>query len=379
MWTFEPGVIVSLVAVAAAYVWCVVRARRGRRTAWPRVASFAAGWLALVAALVSPLDQLSESLFSAHMIQHELLMVVAAPLMALGSGAFWGSGAFSCDRSEKAPDPYPALIWLLHAVALWVWHIPALFDAALESDPIHAAQHLSFFGTAVLFWWGLAGHRYGRTAYGAAVLYVFTTALHSGVLGALLTFSPRAWYAPYLTTTARYGLTPLDDQQIGGLVMWVPAGLVYIAVGLAYFAAWIRGSSRTVRSVPSRAPILPWILAVIAASAFLSACAAPVDADKQAASLTGGNPRRGRDLVAEYGCDTCHTIPGVRSARGLVGPPLTSIGARIYIGGHVPNTPLNMMSWIQHPHAHEPHTAMPEMGVSDANARDLAAFMYTLR
>jgi putative membrane protein len=133
----------------------------------------------------------------------------------------------------------PAAVWLLHAVALWAWHVPALFNAALASDPIHALQHLSFFGTAVLFWWGLVQDRYDRMQYGAAVLYVFTTAVHSGVLGALLTLSPWPWYPAYATTTAAFGLTPLEDQQLGGLIMWVPAGAIYVAVGLAFFAAWL--------------------------------------------------------------------------------------------------------------------------------------------
>jgi cytochrome c oxidase assembly factor CtaG/cytochrome c2 len=372
LWTFEPGVIASLAAAAGVYAWAVRRAVRcGQTVDSMQIAAFVAGWMVLVAALVSPLDRFSEWLFSAHMVQHELLMIVAAPLLVMGSGAFWQTRSASSIR-RKTPDPVP---WLLHAAALWIWHIPALFDAALESDAIHAAQHLSFFGTAVLFWWGLARGRYGRTAYGAGVLYVFTTAIHSGVLGALLTFSPRAWYAPYSATTARFGLTPLDDQQIGGLVMWIPASLVYIAVGLVYFAAWIRDSDRSVAMRARHAAVLAVVVAVVACG--LAGCSRRAEED--AAALTGGDPHRGRDLVSHYGCDTCHTIPGVRSARGLVGPPLISVAARVYIGGHVPNTPVNMVSWIQHPHAHEPHTTMPEMGIPDADARDLAAFLYTLR
>ena len=81
----------------------------------------------------------------------------------------------------------------------------------------------------------------------------------------------------------------------------------------------------------------------------------------------------------KYGCDTCHTIPGIRTARALVGPPLTSVAGRVYLAGHLPNTPTNMEQWIQHPRANEPHTAMPEMGVTDADARDIAAYLYTLR
>jgi putative membrane protein len=104
-------------------------------------------------------------------------------------------------------------------------------------------QHLCFFGTAALFWWGIAHGRYGRIGHGAAVLYVFATAIHGGALGALLTFSPHVWYTPYLARHS-VALTPLEDQQLAGLLMWVPGGLVFVAAGLALFAAWLRESDR---------------------------------------------------------------------------------------------------------------------------------------
>jgi cytochrome c oxidase assembly factor CtaG len=134
----------------------------------------------------------------------------------------------------------------LHAVALWVWHLPALYDYAVAHEGVHIIQHLCFFASAALFWWGIAHGRYGRTGYGAAVVYVFATALHGGVLGALLTLSPRVWYSPYLANHPA-GLTPLQDQQLAGLLMWVPAGLLSAAGGLVLFAAWLRESDRRTR------------------------------------------------------------------------------------------------------------------------------------
>ncbi len=394
-WTVEPGVAVPLIATAAVYAYGTWRlwqaagigAGISRLQAW----AFAAGWLALVAALVSPLDALSEVLFSAHMIQHELLIVVAAPLIVFGApglGLIWALPARSRKRLfETIRRPHvvaawavvtaPATVWLLHAVALWVWHLPELYEAALESDAVHAAQHLSFFGSAALFWWGIAHSRYGRLGYGAAVLYVFATALHSGVLGALLTFSATVWYPTYATTAAAaaaWRLTPIEDQQVGGLVMWVPAGLVFVGAGLVFFAAWLRESERRVRV----GAVLP-ALVLVSVTALASAACSDAEAYRNAAAMTGGDPERGRQDIAKYGCDTCHTIPGVRTARGLVGPPLTSLGARVYVGGHLPNTPANLESWIQHPHAHDRETAMPDVGVTDADARDIAAFLYTLK
>jgi putative membrane protein len=106
-----------------------------------------------------------------------------------------------------------------------------LFGAAIENKWVHAAQHVSFLGSALLFWRSLI-HGRGRMAYGGAVLFLFTTAMRNSALGALPTFSPRPWYGEYARATAAWGLTPLVDQQIGGLVMWVPAGVVYVAGAL---------------------------------------------------------------------------------------------------------------------------------------------------
>jgi putative membrane protein len=132
--------------------------------------------------------------------------------------------------------------WLLEAATLWVWHIPALYQATLTSDWIHAAQHLSFFLTAVLFWSALYGVGRSAMSYGAATFYVFGTAAHCSALGALLTFSAVLWYPAYQQTTQAWGLTPLQDQQLGGAIMWVPSGIVFIVIGLSLFAKWLRAS-----------------------------------------------------------------------------------------------------------------------------------------
>jgi putative membrane protein len=191
----------ALYAVGVARLWR--RAGVGQGITRAQATAFASGWLTLVVALVA-LDDLSEQLFSAHMAQHELLMIVAAPLVASASpwtALLWTlpASARRCVMlSVRRPQVVtitravtaPAIVWLLHALALWIWHLPALYTAALERAPIHVLQHCSFFGSATLFWWGLLHGRYGRAGYGAAVVYVFATAVHSGVLGALLTFAP---------------------------------------------------------------------------------------------------------------------------------------------------------------------------------------------
>ena len=125
-------------------------------------------------------------------------------------------------------------------------------------------------------------------------------------------------------------------------------------------------------------------LAMLVAAAFtitLCACSDISRSNFRAAYITtgGGNARAGRNAIRRYGCNACHDIPGVPGARGLVGPPLGGIGTRQYIAGELPNTAANLMRWIQHPHSVEPHTAMPEMGVTDDDSRDIAAYLYTLR
>jgi cytochrome c oxidase assembly factor CtaG len=389
-WTVEPGVVVPLFVLATVYAVGASRLRRlagraagiRRRQQW----CFAAGCAAVVAALMSPIDAVSAELSSAHMVQHELLILVAAPLLVAGLPLLamlfalprrWQRGVMRVLRRRRVAATWhgltaPATVWLLHGIALWAWHTPALYDLALERETMHALEHGCFFVTAALFWWGIARGRYGRRGYGVAVIYVFATALHSGLLGAAMTLSPSAWYAPYGATTSQWGLTPIEDQQLAGLIMWVPAGLIYTAVGLSFFAAWLRESERRSRFAGSVAAVSIVVLSVLAAS-----CGRDVWA--QASAMTGGDPERGRDAIAKYGCDTCHTIPGIRSARGQVGPPLGGIASRVYIAGHLPNTPDNMQDWIQHPHAHDAQTVMPETGISPQESRDVAAYLYTLR
>jgi putative membrane protein len=375
-WSSEPGVLIGLFALAVVYA-AVIRGVRARNptavSAW-QIVAFSGGWVAAVAALVSPIDALGSVLFSAHMVQHEILMVVAAPLMVLGIPSRIAGGL----RNDFGLSIL--LAWILHAAAIVAWHVPVLFDAAVHHDVIHALQHLSFFGTAVLFWFSLLTKvgQPDNTRAGVAVVSIFTTAAYTTALGALLTIAPKPWYSVYDTTTTAWGLTPLEDQQLGGLVMWVPGGIVYTAAGLWLFAKWLKGAG-TPWLKPSRATgIVVFVVFALGGGIFLVACDRG-ETYHAAAAMTGGDPEKGSDALASYGCTACHTIPGIREARGLVGPPLTSIGSRVYLAGRLPNTPDNIKKWIQHPRAVDEKTAMPETGVTDADARDIAAYLYTLR
>jgi putative membrane protein len=203
---------------------------------------------------------MGEVLFSAHMTQHELLMLVAAPLVVLGRPVVAFLWALPLDQARRVGGwskagwfqrvwqalTNPLAAWMSHAAALWVWHVPVLFQATLRSDLVHTLQHVCFLVSALLFWWAIIHGPQGWMGYGAAVLYLFTTSVHSGILGALITFTGSVLYPAYSKTTASWGLTALEDQQLGGLIMWVPAGLVYIIAGLALCAGWMRESERRV-------------------------------------------------------------------------------------------------------------------------------------
>jgi putative membrane protein len=259
-WNFDPLIVVPLTLSAVLYARGAWRLRRAGAREFARglrrVRVFAAAWLCLVLALVSPVDALGSVLFSGHMLQHEILMLLAAPLLVVSRPlvpVLWGLPAgWRRVASPLLRDPslqriwswttLPLVAWSLHAVALWGWHVPALFQASVTSQAVHAAQHASFFGTALLFWWAMLHGRRGAAGYGLACLAVFTTAVHSSILGALLTFAPSVWYPVYAPMTPVWGLTPLEDQQLGGLLMWVPGGLVFTGWGLVLFAAWLRAA-----------------------------------------------------------------------------------------------------------------------------------------
>jgi putative membrane protein len=250
-WTIDPLVIAGLATATVIYTIGALRMPRPRPF---ESVAFAAGILILALALLSPLDRASDVLFSAHMVQHELLMLIAAPLIVIGRPYIPFVWALPHDpriRMLRAAKPgriwrfmtHPVIALTLHAAARIAWHVPALFDAALADDRIHAFQHLTFFTTAVLFWWSLIHGRYGRFGYGMGVAFVFFTMIYTGLLGAILVLGQHALYA-HAEPTLRWGIDPVEDQQRAGLLMWVPAGVIMTSIGLAIFAAWLGQSAR---------------------------------------------------------------------------------------------------------------------------------------
>jgi len=261
-WTLDLSLTLPLALAAGLYatgtarLW--TRAGIGHGARWKQVACFTAGWLALGIALLSPLHEASRTLFTAHMIEHEVLMIAAAPLLVLARPLpvmLWalplgwmrglsGIMAWPAIATVWAFLSAPLIATVLHGIAIWAWHMPVLFEAALLREPVHWAQHLSFLVTALLFWWALFyGHR--GQGYGASVGHLFATAGHTGLLGVLIALSPHLWFPLQVQRAAAWGLTPMQDQELAGLVMWIPSGLVYALAALAMAALWIRASSRS--------------------------------------------------------------------------------------------------------------------------------------
>ena len=230
-WNLDPVLLAALAIVGAGYV---VLARRSSVAGWRR-AAFGAGWALTSFALICPICPLSVALFSARVSQHMFLVGVAAPLVALG----WPTGEASASASRWRP----ILAAGAFAAVLWLWHSPGPYAATFQGALVYWLMHLTTFGAALILWRTILG-AWGRSLEGVSAAIAITV-LQMGVLGAVITFAARPLYAPHLFTTLSWGLTPLEDQQLGGVIMWVPAG-VLLAAALAggFFETLSRAEAR---------------------------------------------------------------------------------------------------------------------------------------
>jgi putative membrane protein len=274
-WTFEP-VTVALLAISGwmygrglTRMWHAAGVGRGvrRLDAW----AFGTGWVLLAIALLSPLHALGAVLFSAHMVQHELLMTIATPLVVLGKPLIpfvWAlsprwrriTGHWAASRVIATPwrvITHPASAFFIHAAAIWLWHLPSLYDSTVTSEIMHAAQHVSFIATALLFWWVVLWPSPARGGALPSIGLLFGTLLHTGALGAALTLASRLIYSAYAATTGPWGLTPIEDQQVGGLIMWVPGGVAYVIGALALVVRLFQESERHMASRESERDAVP--------------------------------------------------------------------------------------------------------------------------
>lgn len=256
-WTFDAWIVspIILSAVLAGAGFLRLRRRSGKSREMTKSAlAFYSGLLVLVVALVSPIHFMGEHLFTFHMIEHELVMAVAAPLIVLARPV--GFVLWSVPRRVRhliaagmTAEPVRAswnllaggaVATTLHGAAIWVWHAPDIFDATVTDVTLHRLQHLSFFLTAILFWWSVLW----RSGKGMAAWHLFVTMMHTSILGALIALAPRVFYVSQTEAAPAWGLTPFEDQQLAGLLMWVPGGIIYAGAALMMMAAWISRSSK---------------------------------------------------------------------------------------------------------------------------------------
>jgi putative membrane protein len=261
-WNWDPWVILALTIMGAIYIrglrslWR--RAGRGRGTSPWRAAAFFAGWLTIFTAVISPLEAWSGRLFSAHMVQHILLMMVAAPLMAWSDPTVtglwalplqWRRGISGWWRSSWEGIwqriTHPAVVWLLYTGVITFWHLPIFYQAAAQNNLIHNLEHISFFAIAFLFWRTVVRcGRPGEMGFGLGILFLFTAMLYSALFAAAITFSRSPWYPYYAFQAMQWGMAPLEDQQLAGSIMWIPGKLVHLIGVMTLMWKWFQQMDR---------------------------------------------------------------------------------------------------------------------------------------
>ncbi len=257
-WNLDPILVLGICGFTGAYFYAatVLRVRYGWAQTIDRgkMVAFCAGTLVLILALNSPLDALGDQyLFSAHMVQHMLIALVAPPLWLLGTPDW-----MLAPLLRRVGGLLRAMRWLTNPMVafglfnadMWLWHAPAIYDLTLASGQLHIFEHVTFIALGVLFWWPVLSpvpDLLPRISRGFGVLYLFLACQPMVALGALLTFSATPLYQPYVTAPRIWGSTPLGDQQLGGLIMWLPSNIPYV-IGLSVlFFRWVGEQDRAER------------------------------------------------------------------------------------------------------------------------------------
>ncbi len=254
-WNFSPSLVLGIAVLVVAYFYAARRHEQTKpdeRLTTLQISLFVTSVVVLVFALLSPLDALGDDyLFSAHMVQHMLLAVVFPPLFVLSIPSWMIEPLFRKPAARTAAKwiAHPVIAFTLLNADLWLWHAPALYDATLSNETLHIFEHLSFIVFGVIFWLPICGPSrvFPRVAPLVGVLYLFLGCQPMVVLGALLTFAATPFYAPYVSAPRILGSTPLGDQQLGGLIMWLPTNIPYIIALSIVFIRWVALADRNER------------------------------------------------------------------------------------------------------------------------------------
>lgn len=245
-WSFDPYIILTLLFLSLLYyLGCraILKSGISKKKVKKAMYFYYTGIFILFLSLISPIDPLSDLLGWVHMLQHILILMVAAPLMVMGSPSFVGHWSFpkrwwkekkwfrsffkwalSYSRFKK-----PFWAWFVYIFIFWIWHLPVFYEAALKSEVIHDFQHISFF-LAAYFFWRLLFDPFRQHIQAPLVifLYPFVASINGILLGSFMALSPVVWYKPYVKTAPLLGYSALHDQQLAGLIMWMPAGITYV-------------------------------------------------------------------------------------------------------------------------------------------------------
>jgi putative membrane protein len=246
-WNLEPSILIGTVLITWLYLYAIGPFRKRHFPDEPirtgQTIAFLSGMLIMFLVLVSPLDELGDSyLFSAHMLQHLCLTIIGPPLLLLGTPEWMVKPALSSKVIFKVAKvlTYPVVAFVLFNVDFWLWHAPPLYNATLENQTIHILEHLTFIFFGLCYWWPIfsPSKDLPRLPIGGQILYLFFSGMPSVLLGAGLTFSPPL-YAPYIAAPRIWGISAATDQQLGGLIMWVPVSIFYIVIMSVLFIRWM--------------------------------------------------------------------------------------------------------------------------------------------
>lgn len=230
-----------------------LRFRSSERAKATQVAWFFLGALVILLALVSPLDEVGDHyLFSAHMVQHLLLTLIAPPLLLLGAPGWALRPLLRRLQVVLVAQvlTMPLVTFALFNSVFLLWHAPAFYEAALHDERVHIVEHICFMATGVLNWWPILSPlpELPRLSYPAQILYLFLETLPMTVLSALLVFAPAVLYPTYAAAPRLFGLSAMADQQLSGLIMWMPGGMIYLIALSLIFLTWLRREERTVQN-----------------------------------------------------------------------------------------------------------------------------------
>lgn len=307
-WSIEAHVVLPLLAAFFLYRWAVLRVKLAHpANPVPRFRAWCwyLGLAVLFVALASPIATYDTTLFSVHMVQHLLLTLVAAPLLALGAPITLLLRVSSASTRRRFVFPvlhsrllkvvsFPVVTWVLFAAVMWASHFSALFDASLESEPIHVLEHFLFLGTAMLFWWPVVGADPSpwRLPHAARIGYVFLGMPQSSFLGLAIFSAPNVLYPHYATLVRSWGPTPLADQQLAGGIMWVGGDLGFLIALILGVWVWLRAEEAEGRRADARLDREEAHTARRAAAAAAPAPAAPAPAAPAPAAPAPATPVR---------------------------------------------------------------------------------------